>query len=87
MEMEKNSLDTDVLLVRKKIEIEHSSFCFDLKENSERQYLQISQMDGFSILLLSSGISCFLKTFDCFSQEEGSNRDKELKINGKVFPS
>ncbi|XP_011034331.1 PREDICTED: transcription factor Pur-alpha 1-like isoform X2 [Populus euphratica] len=91
MEMEKNSLDTDVLLVRKKIEIDHSSFCFDLKENSERQYLQISQMDGFSILLLSSGISCFLKAFDCFSstsfehQEEGSNRDKELKINGKVF--
>jgi hypothetical protein len=93
MEMEKNSLDTDALLVRKKIEIEHSSFCFDLKENSERQYLQISQMDGFSILLLSSGISCFLKAFDCFSstsfehQEGGSNRDKELKINGKVFPS
>ncbi|KAL9341909.1 hypothetical protein Peur_065234 [Populus x canadensis] len=91
MEMERNSLDTDVLLVRKKIEIEHSSFCFDLKENSERQYLQISQMDGFSILLLSSGISCFLKAFDCFSstsfehQEEGSNRDKELKINGKEF--
>ncbi|CAK7341351.1 unnamed protein product [Dovyalis caffra] len=89
--MEKNNLETDALLVCKKIEIEHKSFCFELKENSEIQYLQISQKGGFSILLPPSGISCFLEALDCCSssssehQEEGFDKGKEFKINDKVF--
>lgn len=89
-----NSEMEEVLLLCRKIKIQQRLFCFEFKENCFAQYLLISH-NGSSLLVPSNGISCFLDAVDCLSsgfvkQEQrdydGFSKEKELKIEDKVWP-